>query len=131
MGHEVNCLDRWSKTPLFYAMVAKKKKTVKLLANLKGEVGIKPIELACLINSTLMRLDLQMFEIMKVANLDFNCHDYDLRTPLHVAGELGLREVYFFMLKSNALETSRDRWGSTPNLKKIEKLVSINSSNSK
>jgi ankyrin repeat protein len=45
-----------------------------------------------------------------------NCADYDERTPLHVAGDLGFQHIYDYLIAKGADTSKKDRFGSIPRL---------------
>jgi hypothetical protein len=47
-----------------------------------------------------------------------NCADYDERTPLHVAGDLGLSHIYDYLIAKGADTKKKDRFGRIPEMKK-------------
>ena len=50
-GHDVNCYDRWGKTPLYYAINQKHYKMVKLLLKHEAILGLEPMDLSIYINT--------------------------------------------------------------------------------
>jgi ankyrin repeat protein len=45
---------------------------------------------------------MEAIKLLALAGVSFNCSDYDKRTPLHIAGSLGYKTIYDFLLLNKA-----------------------------
>ncbi len=102
-GAKVNSVDRWGQTPMFEAVTHLQSKVVKILAAHAGRLEMQGMELACFINKMVMLKNLEILQLASLAQ-DFTtkCADYDDRTPLHVAGDLGYSHIYVFLIEKGA-----------------------------
>ena len=110
-GAKVNAIDRWKKTPLQEAIVNSSKKVIKILTNNLGTIGLQGMELAAYLGNIVIHKDSTMLDLVLLTDVNVNCADYDGRTPLHVAGDLGLFNQYNSLLGKGADITKKDRWG--------------------
>jgi ankyrin repeat protein len=115
-GAKVNALDRWRRTPLQEAVSNKSKKTAKVLAQHSASLCLSGMDLAVFLNKIVMQGDLYMLRLALLSGTSsVNCADYDDRTPLHVAGDLGFQTIFDFLIsKGGADINKRDRWGAIP-----------------
>ncbi len=65
-----------------------------------------------------MQGDLYMLQLALLTDTNINCCDYDDRTPLHVAGDLGKKAIWELLIKKGADQNRKDRWGKLPSLQK-------------
>jgi ankyrin repeat protein len=89
----------------------------KLLAQHRGELSLTNIELAVFLNKIVMNGDLQMLQLSLLSGASVNCADYDERTPLHVAGDLGFQAIYDYLLLKGANPLKKDIFGNVAGLK--------------
>jgi len=129
----LNKKDRWQGTPLDDAEQHRHESCVKLLRAAGAKNGSRPImdgggeqrkatpsEDSVDIIAAAARGDLDRLVTLTArgSNLSLDHHDYDLRTPLHLAASNGhLRCVKYLVLKAGKqkqmLMSTRDRWGNT------------------
>ena len=55
-----------------------------------------------------------MLQLALANRASVNCADYDERTPLHVAGDLGYSHIYDFLVAKGADINKKDRFGQLP-----------------
>lgn len=86
-GTAVNCVDRWTNTPLVDAVRGGHEMLIKLLRNSYGVLpkgfGGDTLCQACADG------DIHMIELLLEAGVDVNTADYDQRSALHVAASEG------------------------------------------
>lgn len=122
-GVKVNAKDRWGITPLYDAVVHKHKKMVKYLVNCGASIGLTGMELALFLNKLVMEQDIEQLQLLVSTGLSVNVADYDERTPLHVAGDLGLTHIYSYLVAQCKADTeAQDVWGQKPVLRKNQNL---------
>lgn len=80
---------------------------------------LQGLDLACFLNKIVMSRNLEMLQLASLAT-DFTakCADYDERTPLHVAGDLGYKHIFEFLIDKGADRERLDRWGNKPMLRR-------------
>ena len=116
-GAKINSLDRWKRTPLNEAVANKSKKVAKILAQHQGSFCLSGMELAVFLNKIIMTGDLYMLQLAFLSGASVNCFDYDDRSPLHVSGDLGLKNIWDFLIAKGADMAKKDRWGNFPNFR--------------
>ena len=118
----MNAVDRWKQTPMYEAITNRCSKVTKILASMQGRLQLYGLELACFLNKIVMNHDLEMIQLASMASdVTFQCADYDDRTPLHVAGDLGFGHIYDFLVSKGADPNKADRWGKLPAIDNIKK----------
>jgi len=135
----VNKEDRWSGTPLDDAYMKDNQPCVKILEAAGGKRGRRaapagelppaakrkatPSEDGPDIANAAARGDLDFLIKLKCrgTDLSFDHHDYDLRTPLHLAASNGNMECVKYLVfqarknkRSGFVASAVDRWGNTP-----------------
>ena len=78
---------------------------------------MNPIDLAIYISKKIIEGDFHILNIMSHVKINFNVSDYDMRSPLHVAGDQDEKDIFEFLIKYGANKESRDRYGNIPELK--------------
>ena len=77
------------------------------------------LHLACFLNKLVLAHNLEMLQLASLAaDFDAGCADYDGRTPLHVAGDLGYAHIYQYLVSKGASASKLDRWEKKPFLKR-------------
>jgi ankyrin repeat protein len=61
--------------------------------------------------------DLEIIQLAILSGVELNTHDYDLRTPLHIAGDLGYAAIFEYLASKGASLKARDRFGNVPFLR--------------
>ena len=120
-GAKVNAQDRWKRTPLFDAVTSKHKKITKILIEHGAKLGLQDLELALHLNRVVVERDIEQLHLLVQAGVDLNVSDYDDRTPLHVAGDLGHSNVWKYLIEKGANPKKKDVWGNLPTLNRKEK----------
>jgi ankyrin repeat protein len=101
---------------LFEAVSNKSKKVAKILSFHQGGFCMSSMEFAIFLNKIIKSGDLQMLQLALANGTSVNCADYDERTPLHVAGDLGFSHIYDFLIARGADVNKKDRFGQIPRL---------------
>jgi len=114
----IDVVDRFGMTPLTSAEANLKKDVVEyLLANgaqgKEGGPGNNHEQTFVLCNLA-ARGDLDSMRKLLQAGAQADCHDYDFRTPLHLASEEGHADCVALLLDRKANINCQDRWGHTP-----------------
>ena len=78
------------------------------------------MELAVFLNKIVMNGDLQMLKLSLLSGTSVNCSDYNGRTPLHVAGDLGFEAIYDYLLLKGANPLKKDIFGNLPTKSEIK-----------
>ena len=74
------------------------------------------IDLAIYISKKILDGDFQTLKILSYIKINFNVSDYDMRSPLHVAGDQDDKDIFEFLIKCGADKDSKDRNGNVPEL---------------
>ena len=83
------------------------------------------MEFAIFLNKIIKSGDLQMLQLAISNGSSINVADYDERTPLHVAGDLGYSHIYDFLVARGADVGKKDRFGQMPRLNSIKKPIQV------
>ncbi|TNV73315.1 hypothetical protein FGO68_gene15843 [Halteria grandinella] len=117
-GANVNAKDRWGRTPLYEATIRKQKQLMKVIIQQSGTYCLKGYPLASLLIYLVIEGDLEILHLAVLSGIELNSHDYDMRTALHIAGDLGYAAIYEYLVGKGASVKARDRFGNTPMLRR-------------
>lgn len=112
--------DRFGTTPMQNAIDGGHEVCVSLLRSAGATMGggMTKSKLALRLNTLVMDDDVDRLRLHVLCGeqggVDVNCHDYDKRTPLHIAAAEGRVECVDVLLSGGADSSFKDRWGITP-----------------
>ena len=112
----MNAVDRWGQTPLWEAIQNRFENIVKIITSFKGTILFSDIKLSVILCQIIVSNDIELLEILIRSGINLNVKDYDDRTPLHIAGEAGMSNLYKILLKGGADPNAKDIWGKSPKL---------------
>lgn len=111
-------IDRFRCTPLDEAIINKRNNIVHLFKVVAGARALKPHAQerinTMLIEAASIGDVKEVKELLATGCVNVNCHDYDRRTPLHLAVNNCHPQVVDILLSSGADPKFQDRWGNTP-----------------
>lgn len=119
-GADPTVADRWEVTPLWTAICKGHNTLAVLLRSHGATIGFSE----CYVGTYLCQLasDPSNLTLLRCAILSGGCnpsaYDYDKRTPLHVAADLGHDSLVSLLLNLGAKRDVMDRWGKCPNVTK-------------
>jgi len=133
-GAPINARDRWGKTPLWGAVFGKHASAASLLKKNGATLGMSTMHLAASACDAVSANDTDLLKLLLLStptagtaqaggiigggggatSTAATSADYDGRTALHVAAELGYNQVYNLLKAFGADETAADRWGKNP-----------------
>ena len=112
-----SAIDRFGTTPIQNAIDGGHEECVTLLRAAGATMGgcMSSSKLALRLNTLVMDNNIASLRLHVVCGgVDVNCHDYDKRSPLHIAAAEGRVECVDILLSGGADANFKDRWGITP-----------------
>jgi ammonium transporter Rh len=114
LSADPNPKDRWEKTPMDEAVKNGHQVVAEMLAKAGGNFGAELGRLeGDLINAAATNNLVEAGRLLK-AGVDVNCHDYDKRTPLHLAVGNGNLDMVDLLMEYKVDANFKDRWGQSP-----------------
>ncbi|CAH3040637.1 unnamed protein product [Porites lobata] len=128
-GASTQVKDRFKSSPLDDAIKFRHKEIVKILRKAGAHLMKTSIETAVELCRLAAKNRVEDLHMWQLANVDFNCCDYDKRTPLHVAVCRNNVETVAFLLEHRVDPYLRDVFGNTPldnaNCYELENIVNM------
>eukprot|EP00494_Astrolonche_serrata_P018750 UN18945 len=97
-GANVHSKDRWANTSLEEAVDHGHKKCIKLLLKAGANIGCTP-RITQKMMEAVAKNDIEKLRMYRAAEANFDCSDYDDRTPIHIAVDEGLEEAVKFLVE--------------------------------
>eukprot|EP01135_Chromosphaera_perkinsii_P000844 Nk52_evm7s152 gene=Nk52_evmTU7s152 len=118
-GVSLNISNRWGETPLEIAVKAQNEEIIRLLVGHGCHIDTTEekhvMSIACQLCAAAARNDAGILESWLLGGISPNIHDYDKRTPLHLAVACGAIEAARVLIRFGADESNAcDRWGKCP-----------------
>ena len=113
---DVSAIDRFGTSPLQNALDGGHEDCIRLLAEAgAGMHHMTSSQLAVRLNTLVMEKNVAKLKLHVVdARIDVNCHDYDKRTPLHIAAAEGREDCVDLLMRGGGNPNFKDRWECSP-----------------